>query len=174
MKGIQYLSKSWISLKIEQRRSPLHGLGLFAVRAISPGEIVVVWGCNLMREKDAQAAKRAGQKTQRIDEDLWDVFDPATKNEDPSYNHNHSCDPNTWMEDTIIVSARRHIKPGEELTIDYATISLEEDWVMSCQCGSPQCRQKITGQDWRKKDLQKKYAGHFLPYLNRKIKALSD
>jgi hypothetical protein len=30
----------------------------------------------------------------------------------------------------------------------------------------------VTGEDWRRPDLWARYAGHFSPYLERRIKAL--
>ncbi|MCX6526609.1 MAG: hypothetical protein NTU52_01275, partial [Actinobacteria bacterium] len=33
------------------------------------------------------------------------------------------------------------------------------------------CRGEITGDDWRQKNLQKRYRGYFSPYLSRRIAA---
>ncbi len=125
---------------------------------------------------EAQKAKWEGKAVQQIDEDLWEVFDYATRNDDPSYNHNHSCDPNTWMQDEVTITARRNIKPKEELTIDYAMFELDESWVMpgECTCETTFCRHTITGKDWQRKDLQRRYKNHFSPYLNRKIKQVAS
>ena len=35
-----------------------------------------------------------------------------------------------------------------------------------------QCRGRVTGNDWRDPTLWKRYAGHFSPYLQRRINAL--
>ncbi len=40
---------------------------------------------------------------------------------------------------------------------------------MSCLCGTGSCRQLIDGQDWRRPDLQQRYAGYFSWYLQRRI-----
>ena len=42
-------------------------------------------------------------------------------NNDASYFHNHSCDPNCWFSaaNSSTMVARRDIKPGEEITFDY-------------------------------------------------------
>jgi hypothetical protein len=40
---------------------------------------------------------------------------------------------------------------------------------MECHCGAPNCRKVITGQDWRRKDLQEKYAAYMSWYLVEKI-----
>jgi hypothetical protein len=47
----------------------------------------------------------------------------------------------------------------------------DDDYEMECKCGAPNCRKVITGQDWRRKDLQKKYAGYTSWYLLEKIKS---
>lgn len=171
MESKKYLKESWISPKVEVRNSSSHGLGLFAKESINEGEVVVIWGGDFMDTVEAQKAKQKGQAIQQIEENLWDVFDHATRNDDPSYNHNHSCDPNTWMQDEVTISARRNIKQEEELTIDYATFVLDENWKLpgECKCGTIFCRHVVTGKDWQRKDLQEKYKNHFSPYLNRKI-----
>ncbi len=172
----KYLKESWINPRVEVRDSHSQGLGLFAKEPIEKGEVVVIWGGNFMDEVEAQKAKQQGKAIQQIDANLWDVFDYETRNEDPSYNHNHSCDPNTWMKDEVTIIAKRNIDKDEELTIDYAMFVIDDNYVMSgeCKCGSNLCRRTITGKDWRRNDLQERYKGHFSPYLVREIKQLSD
>ena len=38
-----------------------------------------------------------------------------------------------------------------------------------CICGAHNCRKTITGDDWRILELQKRYAGYFSDYLQKKI-----
>lgn len=154
------------------RGSQFHGKGLFAKKLINIGEVVVIWGGHFVKEVQARRAEKNGKAIQQIDEDLWDVFDYKTRNDDPSYNHNHSCDPNTWMKDEVTIIARRKIKPGEELTIDYTVFVLNINYKMpgECKCGSKLCRKIITGNDWKNKSLQKKYENHFSPLINKLIK----
>ncbi len=168
----KYLKKSWISPKVEERDSSFQGKGLFAKERISKGEVIVIWGGKFVNKIKAKLAKQKGKAIQQIDEDLWDVFDYETRNDDPSYNHNHSCDPNTWMKDEVTIIARRNIKPEEELTIDYGLFVLDENYKMSgrCKCGTTFCRKTITGKDWKLLKLQKRYKNHFNPLLNKKIK----
>jgi hypothetical protein len=40
-----------------------------------------------------------------------------------------------------------------------------------CGCGQPTCRGHISGNDWQKPELQKRYAGFFSPHVQRKIDA---
>lgn len=54
---------------------------------------------------------------------------------------NHSCDPNTFMRCTATRAefyARRAIRRGEELTVDY--IDSHHDGTLACRCGAENCR----------------------------------
>jgi hypothetical protein len=83
---------------------------------------------------------------------------------------NHSCDPNVWMEGSVTVVAGRDIHPGEEIRGDYAVWECEAGYVLEpCNCGSPQCRQRITGNDWMIPELQERYKGHFLTFIAQRI-----
>ena len=91
---------------------------------------------------------------------------------------NHSCNPNLGVRGQRTTVALRDIKAGEELTLDYAMIATNEPfaWLpiapayhFKCLCGSVDCRKVITGNDWKRGDLQEKYAGYFSSYLAEKI-----
>ena len=84
---------------------------------------------------------------------------------------NHSCDPTLWWADGCTLVARRDVAAGEELTSDYATSSIPDDFVMMCHCETYRCRQLIAGDDWRIPQLQARYAGHWVPSLQRLIDA---
>jgi uncharacterized protein len=63
----------------------------------------------------------------------------------------------------------RNIEPGEELTIDYA---MQESYrfAFDCVCKSRTCRKKLTPDDWKIEDLQKRYDGYFsLTYRKRSV-----
>jgi hypothetical protein len=55
--------------------------------------------------------------------------------------------------------------------VDYATHTADLAWSMTCTCGSPHCRRVVTNEDWRRPDVQERYADHFSPFLNRRIAA---
>jgi uncharacterized protein len=82
---------------------------------------------------------------------------------------NHSCDPSMWWVDESTLVGRRRIASGEELTVDYATHSSDPDFVMTCHCQTYRCRQLIAGDDWQIPQLQQRYAGHWVPNLQRLI-----
>jgi hypothetical protein len=163
-------SLSYISPKALVRESPIHGKGLFAVEPIKQGEIVCVKGGHIFdREKLAEVARVLGPAEIQITNDLF--IGPLTEQDrDGSMIFsNHSCEPNIGVQGQIVFVALRDIEPGEELTHDWATTD-DDDYEMACKCGSSSCRKIITGQDWRRIDLQKKYAGYMSWYLSEKIK----
>ena len=82
---------------------------------------------------------------------------------------NHSCDPNLgWADDTTLV-AIRDIVPGDELTLDYATVITDPDFVMMCHCETYRCRQVVEGTDWQIPQLQQRYAQRWAPQVQRLI-----
>ncbi len=85
---------------------------------------------------------------------------------------NHSCSPNCGIKNALKIVAMRDIKPGEEITIDYAMQECSE-FRMKCRCGSRDCRKTVTGRDWKIRRLQKKYKGYFSDYLRKKIDGMN-
>ena len=98
-------------------------------------------------------------------------------NNDASYFHNHSCDPNCWFSaaNSSTMVARRDIKPGEEITFDYglqesADFPWFEDCAFECRCGTKRCRGRIRPTDWiRLCDEQWYPDDAFAPHLKEKI-----
>jgi hypothetical protein len=58
---------------------------------------------------------------------------------------------------------------GDEITLDYATVSGADGFAMECRCGSALCRGRVTSDDWRRPDLRRRYVGHWTPVLRRRI-----
>jgi hypothetical protein len=153
------------------------GRGMFARGRITKGEVVVVWGGTVFTRAEVQAGKASKGSTVPIGEGVY-LGSPAgtydRERDDVGDFMNHSCDPNTWMEDEVTLVARRHVEAGEELTADYAMWKDEEHssvrW--DCNCGSPLCRRRITGRDWRLPELQERYKGHFSPFISERIRKL--
>jgi hypothetical protein len=83
---------------------------------------------------------------------------------------NHSCEPNVGVQGQIVFVALRDVAAGEELTIDYGTIGHAAE-PMACRCGAAACRRTITGDDWRRPDLRRKYGDHFAWHLLRRMRA---
>ena len=81
---------------------------------------------------------------------------------------NHSCKPNIGIQGKIVFVAMRDIASGEELTHDWATTD-DLDYKLKYNCGSTNCRGTISGQDWRRRELQEKYKRYFSWYLQPKF-----
>jgi SET domain-containing protein len=166
------ISLSYRSLKTEVRASQIHGRGLFATADIAKNEIVAVKGGHILDRKTVreQVTPHLGPVEIQIDNDLFIAPVTAEEREGSMLYSNHSCNPNLGMRGEITFVAMRDIRAGEELTHDWATTD-DDDYSVECQCGAPNCRQILTGKDWQRADLQKRYAGYFSAYLDRKIAA---
>ena len=161
---------SYRSPKTEVRESAIHGRGLFATGDISKDEIVAVKGGHIVDGKTLreEITPVLGPVEIQIDDDLFIAPVMKEERELSMLYSNHSCDPNLGLHGEISFVARRDIRAGEELTHDWAMTD-DDDYSVECNCGAPDCRKILTGQDWRRPDLQKRYAGHFSAYLSRKI-----
>lgn len=160
-----YLPATWFDPRLTLRASPIHGKGLFATDLIRAGETVMIWGGDLYTEEDLRngRVKSGNWSYSIIDEGLY-LFAPE---DGLDYFVNHSCDPNLWMGDEVTVIARRDIQPDQEIRGDYAVWESEPEYVLQpCRCGSSLCRTTITGNDWMRPELQARYRGHFLPFIN--------
>ena len=73
---------------------------------------------------------------------------------------------------TGCVVAMRDITAGEVLTFDRAMTESSDLHDVECQCGSDECRGKVTAEDWMLPELQLRYRGFFSPYLARRISSL--
>jgi len=72
------------------------------------------------------------------------------------------------MDGQIGFVAMRSIRAGEELCLDYA-MAITSDYKMECNCGNINCRKLITGDDWKKEELQKRYDKYFSWFIYKKI-----
>jgi hypothetical protein len=76
-----------------------------------------------------------------------------------------------WWAVGFVWPARRYIGAGQEQTNDYATTTAEAGFLMRCSCASPPCRHVVTGDDWRRPELQARYGGHWVPALLARIRS---
>ena len=131
-----------LNYEIKSGRSSIEGIGVFSSNKIPPrakigeitGEIISI----------REARKRALGKCKicLIDLDSKHALDCTKGN---VLRHlNHSCGPNVFMRvyrKRVEIYARRAIKPGEELTLDYGETPHDDG--MECRCGDSACRSRI-------------------------------
>ncbi len=164
----RYRTSSWLDPRVVVSPSPVEGRGLFARASIEEGEVVMRLGGEVLTD-DEFAARPLGKYSSLA---IGDRLNLLLDDDSPVTFGNHSCDANLWMADEVTLTARRRIEPGDEVTVDYALHTADLPWSMPCRCGSPVCRGTVTNEDWRRPDVQQHYAGHFSPFLNRRIAAL--
>jgi hypothetical protein len=175
--NLQYLPTSWYDPRVEIRPSSIQGGGMFAGAPFQSGEAVAIVGGTLMTGAEFAVYLRGAERwnAHQVGEDLH-LVDLIQTPEAVDGSLNHSCDSNLWMGDEVTIIAQRAIEAGEELTLDYALTTTQPDWALGqpCQCGTPLCRGRVTGNDWRLPDVQARYAGHFVPYINERIRRLHE
>ncbi|KAJ1679795.1 histone methyltransferase set1 [Spiromyces aspiralis] len=130
-------------------KSPIHDWGLFAVEPIHPGDFVIEYIGERIRQKLADIREERYEKEGigssylfRVDDET--VID-ATKCGNVARFINHCCDPNCIAKiitaggtKRIVIYAKQEIAMGEEITYDYKFPPEEEK--IPCLCGAANCR----------------------------------
>ena len=164
-------STAYLSDKCEvKNRDVTGGYSVVARQVIDPGELIGVWSGRIVAADTLDSLPEDIRRhTVQIEEGLY--LASVDADEAPDF-INHSCEPNAGLDGQIAIVALRRILPGEEVTIDYAMCDGSPYDEFECGCGSKICRGTVTGEDWRNPALWERYAGHFSPYLQRRIETL--
>ena len=163
---------SYRSPKTEVRESPIHGRGLFATAPIAKGEVVAVKGGHIINR----------EQLREITPNAWSSGNSDRRRSFHCAGHVRKNEKLRCS--TVIIPAMRisvcaaklrllrlrDIQAGEELTHDWC-VTDDDDYSVECKCGSPKCRHTLTGKDWQRPELQKRYAGYFSAYLAKKMRA---
>jgi len=161
----------WLSPLARVAQSAIEGEGLFATAPITRGTVISHFGGRLVTDAELRQlltdASAAGVyvDTLSIGQDHNLVLPPGV----PNHAGNHSCNPNMWWADPYTVVTRQEVDSGEELTLDYATITDDSSFEMRCSCRSAFCRGQVTGLDWQLRQLQAEYGQHWVPVLRERI-----
>lgn len=137
--------------RIQVKRSGVHGKGVFALRAIGAGEIIIEYTGELISW--TEALRRHPHDPQDPNHTFYFHIDDgrvidAKFGGNASRWINHSCDPNCESDENdgrVFIKAKRDLRPGEELFYDYRltiderlTPRLKREY--ACHCGSARCR----------------------------------
>lgn len=142
---------------IQQRRSPIHGNGVFAIAPIPANTELLEYKGRLLTH--AQADRLYDGTSDSGHTFLFTLNERYVIDANVDGNVarwiNHSCAPNCRAVveenqegqrrlDRVVIEALRDIEPGEELTYDYGitlgervTPRLKRIW--ACRCGQPGC-----------------------------------
>ncbi len=163
---------SYISPKVESRPHAQKGTcGVFAKEPIQKGELISLWGGRILAADEIdRSMPNFTQQVLQIEENFY-LMTPSME---PGDCFNHSCNPNVGMTGQIGLIAMQDIQPGDEICLDYAMCDGSNYDEFDCQCGSPNCRGHITGNDWKRSELWERYDGYFSPYLQRRIAMMKN
>lgn len=137
--------------RIQVRKSGVHGKGVFALRPIARGEVIIEYKGEVITWDEA--LERHPHDPSDPDHTFYFHIDEqhvidAKYGGNAARWINHACDPNCEADDDgqrVFIKALRKIAPGEELFYDYGLI-IEERYTpalkkqFACHCGSPKCR----------------------------------
>jgi hypothetical protein len=161
---------SYLSQKCEVHATGDRGGHTVVAQAdIAKGELIVVWSGKLVDGGELLSLPPTVRRYSLQVEDNHYLVS-LSDCEPPDY-VNHSCDPNAGLSGQIALVAMRDIRAGEEITYDYAMSDGSSYDEFPCGCGAAECRGRVTGEDWKRSELWQRYAGHFSPYLQRRIAA---
>jgi SET domain-containing protein len=169
------LVSSYITPKARKgTASGIEGRGLVAVAPIAAGELVAIKGGHVVT---TAVLRSLPERLRNSEIQIADGFHLAAL-EEAEYEPvmlflNHSCEPNVGFAGNTVLVAMRDIAPGEELTTDYALFD-DHDEVMRCRCGTRSCRSTISGRDWQRAELQRRYGDYFSSYLRRRFSIRPD
>jgi len=138
---------------IEVRQSGVHGKGVYAIRPIKKGEVVIEYKGEMVTWK--QAEKRHPHNPDDPDHTFFfhiddkHVIDAAYGGNAARW-INHACKPNCESDIDeeryrVFIKALRRIEPGEELFYDYGLV-IDEPYTkklkkqFACRCGAKRCR----------------------------------
>ena len=163
--GVHYLAPGLVA-----RRSVSEGLGVFTIRPVVAGEVLCVWGGEIVptsRLVDLPEGRR--RFAVQVEDDLYLVTPLLGTGAADLVTH--SCDPSALLSGALTLVARRDLATGEELTFDYGTSDSNPYLGFVCRCGAAGCRGRVTGDDWRDPELQTRYGEAFAPHILRRIRA---
>jgi SET domain-containing protein len=140
--------------RIQVRRSGVHGKGVYALRPIRKGEVIVEYKGERITWKEA--LRRHPHDPKDPDHTFYFHIDDrvvidAKHGGNAARWINHACNPNCEsdiVDDRVYIKALRAIKPGEELFYDYGLV-IDERYTpkvkkqFECRCGARNCRRTM-------------------------------
>ena len=122
------------------QKQGVEGVGRFANDSIKANTLIAIIGGVIVDEPDQMICMPIGNRLYL--HQVHNLFRATT---------NHSCQPNCRMQGFNELVSLTAIEPGEELTIDYGTVSVGQGTIIieSCNCGYKYCRGTIRTDDYK-------------------------
>jgi hypothetical protein len=141
------------------RKSGIHGYGVFAAKSFKKGEyIATVHGSKVIYKSHYKGQSNRYSDWIGVGKDTW--IDPV----DEFQYINHSCSPNAGAKGSRVlkVYALRDISVGEELTLDYATIEADGEFIFENNEPPNEHYRKFVGPV---QSLPEEVYERYLPYI---------
>jgi SET domain-containing protein len=143
-KTVPVINEKYTSYRLEIRPSKIHRWGVYALESIPKGRKIIEYtGERISRKETKRRSDEQNRMIYLFTLDNYWTIDGAVGGSGAQY-INHCCDPNIRTVVTkghILYYARRPIKKGEELTVDYHFPKDVE--TVPCKCGAKECRGTI-------------------------------
>jgi uncharacterized protein len=160
----------WSDRRIVLGKSPIQGIGTFAIEVIHAHETIVSISGGLVLTSEDRALEKVPFAGELYNQEPLGTNLSLVTPVSFHYYLNHSCEPNLFYTNTgtfFQFIAWRDIAEGEELTLDFGMYGQANLDV--CACGSAQCRERITVDDWQLPELQRRYRGYFPLAIEQQI-----
>lgn len=160
-------STCYFSPKLEVRPNPAKGgYGIFTRVPIPAGELLLIMGGKIINQEQLNQVEHTFSI--QVEEDAY----ICPLQDEKAYRINHACDPTAGVVGQMTFVALRDLAADEEICYDYAMTDGGPYDEFTCHCNTPLCRHQVSGNDWQRPELWERYAGHFSPYLQRRIDLL--
>lgn len=157
-------------------RTPQKGFGMFATADLEPGELIepfegkaqpIVTRLHVERRWSELHRRWFAQYAWPLTDETFAVWSDRPEDWRPI---DHSCDPSAWLEGLDLV-ARRQVRPGDAITVDYATFCGPTMQDFECHCGAAACRKIVRGADHLAPWVSERYGEHVSDYVRRARRA---
>jgi SET domain-containing protein len=139
------------------------GLGLFASKPFRKREYIVTYRGRRIRSKEADRLEARGSRYMFEINSRWTI--DGSKRWNVARYVNHSCRPNAEAVERkgprIVYVARRRIKPGEEITVDYGKDYFAA-FIGKSRCRCDKCRERRAAHQVKYRARKRRLAKHKL------------
>ncbi|MFC1647082.1 SET domain-containing protein [Patescibacteria group bacterium] len=155
---------------LEVKFSPYGGKGSFAPIDIKSSDMILTFKGELVTRDEIN--RRINHGVENLDDPLQVGDEMFIDLHEQSLFINHSCDPNSALKRLVDLYAIKNIKKGKEVTFDYsASVGVDVEWEMNCNCGSNNCRKQIGNVSTIPKNQLMKYynAGCLQDFIKKQL-----